>query len=328
MSKKKAVWLRIAIGVGAVFPSLPAAAAAVEDFAGVWVNAGRGVGISQMVVTRAGRGVNLRVIGDCQPRDCNWGNVRGTVFAPAPDREAFRNASAVTANFTAGFSQKFIVLREPGRNQITVDVYTTSSDGSRRSNNYITTFRMQRSRQGGPQAGFPGQDSGPNFPGNNQGNPDQWWQQQYGQNYTYQDDSFYRECRQSPDPAGVVAGALIGGLLGYGLGDGRGGPTVAGIVVGGVAGAALTQNLNCEDRSYAYRTYYDGLNSGAPNRSYDWRNQRSGNYGSFNVNDYYNDPYGFRCANFSQEIFVQGRPQEARGRACRQPDGTWAIVNN
>ena len=35
----------------------------------------------------------------------------------------------------------------------------------------------------------------------------------------------------------------------------------------------------------------------------------------------------FRCSNYSQTIYVQGRPQEARGRACRQPDGTWAIVS-
>jgi surface antigen len=44
------------------------------------------------------------------------------------------------------------------------------------------------------------------------------------------------------------------------------------------------------------------------------------------IGAYYNDPDGFRCATFSQSIYIQGQPQQARGRACQQPDGVWAIV--
>ena len=155
------------------------------------------------------------------------------------------------------------------------------------------------------------------------------WRQRYARTYTYNDDSFYQECRQSVDPAGVIAGALIGGLLGnaVGRGGGRTGATVAGVVVGGAMGAALTRNLECDDRSYAYKTYYDGFNSGRPNSVYQWRNPRNGHYGEFRVADYYNDPDGFRCANYTQQIFINGRPQPAGGRACQQPDGTWTIVS-
>ncbi len=158
---------------------------------------------------------------------------------------------------------------------------------------------------------------------------EQRWSQRYARTYTYNDDSFYQECRQSVDPAGVIAGALIGGLLGntVGRGGGRGGATIAGVVVGGALGAALTRNLDCEDRSYAYKTYYDGFNAGRPNSSYQWRNPKNGHYGDFRVADYYNDPDGFRCANYTQQIFINGRPQAASGRACQQPDGTWTIVN-
>jgi Ni/Co efflux regulator RcnB/surface antigen len=155
---------------------------------------------------------------------------------------------------------------------------------------------------------------------------DQRWRQRYAQNYTYNDDSYYRNCRSSADPAGIIAGALIGGLLGNAVGQGNGGATVAGVILGGATGAALTQNLNCEDQSYAYRTYYDGFNSGRPNSSYQWRNPRNGNYGNFRVIGYANDPNGFRCANYNQEIFINGRPQITSGRACQQPDGTWVIV--
>jgi surface antigen len=155
------------------------------------------------------------------------------------------------------------------------------------------------------------------------------WRQRYARTYTYNDDNFYQECRQSVDPAGVIAGALIGGLLGnaVGRGGGRGGATIAGVVVGGALGATLTRNLDCEDRSYAYKTYYDGFNAGRSNASYQWRNPKSGHNGEFRVGDYYNDPDGFRCANYTQQIFINGRPQAASGHACQQPDGTWAIVN-
>lgn len=72
---------------------------------------------------------------------------------------------------------------------------------------------------------------------------------------------------------------------------------------------------------------YDGLNSRRPNSRHSWDNPRTGNRGDFYVQDYYNGPRGRECANFSQTIWVQGRPEEATGRACRQADGTWAIVN-
>jgi Ni/Co efflux regulator RcnB/surface antigen len=155
----------------------------------------------------------------------------------------------------------------------------------------------------------------------------QIWQQHYSRQYTYSDDIYYQECRNAPDPAGVIVGALIGGLLGNAAGSGRTGATLAGVIVGGAVGAALTSNLDCEDRSYAYKTYYDGFNAGRPNVVYRWQNPRSDHRGEFRVGTYYNDPYGFRCANFTQTIYIQGRPQAATGRACRQPDGTWAIVS-
>jgi len=158
---------------------------------------------------------------------------------------------------------------------------------------------------------------------------DQMWRQRYAGTSTYNDDAYYRDCRSAPDPAGIFAGAVIGGLLGnaIGRGDGRGGATVAGVIAGGAVGAALTNNLSCEDRSYAYKTYADGFNSGRPNSTYKWQNPHDDHRGEFRVGTYYNDPAGFRCANYTQSIYVQGRPQQASGKACRQPDGTWAIIS-
>jgi surface antigen len=153
------------------------------------------------------------------------------------------------------------------------------------------------------------------------------WGERYPGPYTYNDDVYYRECRNQSDPAGVIGGALIGGLIGNRLGNrgNRAGPTVAGVVIGGLAGAALTSRMTCEDQSYAYRTYHEGLNRG-PGR-YEWYNPQTRHRGEFYVEDYYNDPYGHRCAEYSQTIWVQGRPEEATGYACQQPDGTWQLVS-
>lgn len=157
----------------------------------------------------------------------------------------------------------------------------------------------------------------------------QSWRRRYQREYSYRDDNYYKQCRNQVDPAGVIAGALIGGLLGNAMAR-RGNsaiPTIAGVVVGGALGGMLTKDMNCEDQSYAYNTYYNGFNSGRVNVPYQWRNPNNGNYGDFRVNNYYNDPAGFRCAEFNHQAYVNRNSRSANGRACQQPDGTWAILN-
>ena len=158
---------------------------------------------------------------------------------------------------------------------------------------------------------------------------DQQWRQTYSRTYSYNDDAYYKECRGAKDPAGVIIGALIGGLIGNaaGKGGGRTGATMAGVILGGAVGAALTKNLDCDDRSYAYKAYYDGFNSDRVGSRHQWRNPDNGHRGEVQIRNYYNDPRGFRCSDFTQVTTIQGRSQTVRGRACRQPDGSWAVVN-
>ena len=89
-------------------------------------------------------------------------------------------------------------------------------------------------------------------------------------------------------------------------------------------GAAITAKMSCEDRGYAYRSYNEGFNAGRVNADYEWRNPDNGNRGRMHVIDYYKDEDDFRCSVYSQEIWIDGRREEARGRACQQPDGSWA----
>jgi len=201
--------------------------------------------------------------------------------------------------------------------------YRAGNNASRSQQRYDDTDYSYGYGYDNPARGY--FNNGPNVSNDDRGRR---WQQRYNRAYTYNDDSFYQDCRQSVDPAGVIAGALIGGLLGNTVtrGGGKGIATVGGVIAGGAIGAALTKSLDCGDRSYAYKTYYQGFNAGRPNAAYEWRNPDNGHYGNFRVSDYYTDPDGFRCANYTQQIFIEGRPQAARGHACQQPDGTWAIV--
>jgi surface antigen len=153
-----------------------------------------------------------------------------------------------------------------------------------------------------------------------------YWRRRYSRFYTYDDDIYYRECRNRPDPAGILVGGLIGGLLGQAAdSDDGAGSTFAGIIIGSMVGAALTRDLDCDDRSYAYYAYYHGLNSDRPG-IYRWRNPRNRHHGEFHVRSYYYDGDGFRCANYRHTVWLESR-REARGRTCRQPDGAWAFLD-
>ena len=41
----------------------------------------------------------------------------------------------------------------------------------------------------------------------------------------------------------------------------------------------------------------------------------------------YREPSGRYCREFTRTIVIDGQQEEAYGRACRQPDGSWEIVN-
>ena len=126
-----------------------------------------------------------------------------------------------------------------------------------------------------------------------------------------------------------MAGAFLGAIIGNAAGgrNNQTGATVAGVIAGGAIGAALTSKLDCSDRSYAYQTYDRGFNAGRANASYEWRNPSNQHSGKFQVLDYYQDEDNFRCAVFSSDVNVNGRWETARGRACQQPDGKWAMID-
>lgn len=121
--------------------------------------------------------------------------------------------------------------------------------------------------------------------------------------------------------AGAVGGAAIGSA--FGKGSGKVAAIAAGALIGGFLGNQIGAQLDEQDRQYYAAAQYAALDSGYPQR---WSNPQSGRYGDVQpaAPYYVNQQY---CRDYTNTIYIDGRPQVARGTACRAPDGTWRPVS-
>lgn len=125
--------------------------------------------------------------------------------------------------------------------------------------------------------------------------------------------------------AGIVGGALAGGAIGA-LTGGRGGDIVAGAIIGGLVGGVIGNALDEEDRRRAYAAEMQALEYGGPGTPVSWTGER-GARGTIVPGPYHARGQYQRCREYSHTIYIQGRPEVARGVACRNPDGTWSQIS-
>lgn len=123
---------------------------------------------------------------------------------------------------------------------------------------------------------------------------------------------------------GAIAGALIGSQFGGSTGS-RIAAGVAGAALGGLIGNRIGASLDDEDRRRAYAAQMQALESGPSGAPVSWRNPDSGRYGSIVPGPAYQQNGG-TCRQYTHTIYIDGRPQTARGAACRNPDGTWTPI--
>jgi surface antigen len=124
---------------------------------------------------------------------------------------------------------------------------------------------------------------------------------------------------------GAGTGALLGAAIaGPGVGNAVGGAVVGGLI-GGLLGNRIGASLDERDRRMAYAAELQALNNGPPGAPVAWRNPDSGRYGSIVPGPVYVEN-ARNCRAFTHTIYVDGRPQTARGTACRNPDGSWTPV--
>ena len=128
---------------------------------------------------------------------------------------------------------------------------------------------------------------------------------------------------------GGVSGAALGGLAGSQIGGGSGRlwATGAGVLIGALIGSEIGNSLDNADRAMANQANQRALNSPI-GEQITWNNPDSGNYGTVVPVRDGRSATGSYCREYTQTINVGGRSERAYGTACRQPDGSWQIVNN
>ena len=144
-------------------------------------------------------------------------------------------------------------------------------------------------------------------------------------------------CAGSPDAmgpgpkenTGTLLGAGTGALLGAAVTGGSTGNRLAGAAIGAGLGALIGNRMGAalddEDKQRAYDAQMDALERGTSGAPVSWKNPDSGRYGTVVPGPAYQES-GRNCRSFTHTIYVDGRPQTARGTACRNPDGTWTAI--
>jgi len=142
-------------------------------------------------------------------------------------------------------------------------------------------------------------------------------------------------CAGSPDGigpkegTGTLLGAGTGALLGSAIAGGGTGNRLAGAAVGAALGSLIGNRIGAalddDDRQRAYAAQMDALDRGASGAPVSWKNPDSGRYGTVVPGPAYMEN-GRNCRSFTHTIYIDGRPQTARGTACRNPDGTWTAL--
>lgn len=127
---------------------------------------------------------------------------------------------------------------------------------------------------------------------------------------------------------GTIAGAVAGGVVGHNIGGGRGQTiaTIAGTLLGAGLGSSIGASLDKADMSYYSQTSQRALETAQPGQALPWNNPQSGNSGTVTPSNYYQDDAGRYCREYTQTIKVGGKSEAGHGTACREPDGTWKIV--
>ena len=125
---------------------------------------------------------------------------------------------------------------------------------------------------------------------------------------------------------GTVTGGVLGGLVGsrFGGGSGKLLAVGAGALIGAYAGGAIGKNMDDTDRA----KMSSALDNNAVGQPAYWQNQNTG--ASYNVVPVKNVSYeGNRyCREYRSTANIGGKTQRVYGTACRQPDGSWQIVNS
>ncbi len=139
---------------------------------------------------------------------------------------------------------------------------------------------------------------------------------------------------------GAATGAFIGSRFGSGGASFIGG--AIGALAGGAIGNQIGKRMDANARQAMNRNALYALNNGKIGQNYGWKTNNAN--GSFIITKEYEDDDNSKnvfydlnkniptspilyCREFTQKINIGGKIETGYGKACRQTNGDWKIVN-
>lgn len=123
---------------------------------------------------------------------------------------------------------------------------------------------------------------------------------------------------------GTISGGVVGGLLGsqFGGGSGKVMAAAGGALLGAYLGGQIGKTMDKVDRMEMQRA----LETAPTGRSVAWSNPDNGNrYTVQPTRTYYRSQQP--CREYITKAVIGGKSQQIYGKACRQADGSWRVVN-
>ena len=129
------------------------------------------------------------------------------------------------------------------------------------------------------------------------------------------------------EQGGTVLGALGGAAAGAALGDGKWWAIGAGALVGGLVGNRVGNYLDERDQQQAYSTANYALDHNKDGQTATWSNPQNNTSGYTTPTATQQTASGDTCRTYETGVSAGGQSQSGTGTACRQPDGTWKLMN-
>lgn len=129
--------------------------------------------------------------------------------------------------------------------------------------------------------------------------------------------------RCNREALGTVLGGLAGGAIGasVGRGDTRNVAIIAGTILGAAIGNRVGGDMDRADRA----CFAHAMELGRPGQAVIWSAPNGASYRVVPAAVYQRD--GRTCRNYTSEIVVDGRRQQAHGTACQTGEGEWRVVS-
>jgi len=117
----------------------------------------------------------------------------------------------------------------------------------------------------------------------------------------------------SPVASAATSGGKVGSAIIAAMGGG---------LVGGPAGSGLTER----EKRRALEAEYKALEYTASGQPVSWKGDQASHYGEVVAAQPYR--VGSQdCRQYAQTVYAGGSGTTARGTACRNPDGSWSLLN-